>query len=293
LRLNEYSMTADEKLSLARFLDLASDAIRCGYRCAEREYRFSDDPPEADSVQKPLIMSYEGGTSSGGSEFQAVLRPLSSPQSPAYTNQQFSDNDSLAHIAGEVCSCAACPLGKTRTKAVPGEGAEHPLVMVIGEGPGADEDATGRPFVGRAGQLLDKMLDSIGLSRNSSCFIANVVKCRPPNNRDPLPEETAACAPFLERQVRLLKPRIILCAGRIAARTLLKTGEAIGRLRGRLTEARIGDNAVPLIATYHPSALLRNEELKRPAWEDLKMLRSALADQPALANPAALAERNG
>ena len=248
-------MTAGEKTSLARFLELAADSIQDGYRSGERDYRFEDDPA---AVQTPP----EGGGSV----------------------------DSLEHIAAEIRSCAACPLRQTRTNAAPGEGAERPLVMVIGEGPGADEDATGRPFVGRAGQLLDKMLDSIGLSRNSNCFIANVVKCRPPNNRDPLPEETAACAPFLERQIRLLKPRLILCAGRIAARTLLKTEESVGRLRGRFASVSVADNDFPLLVTYHPSALLRNEELKRPAWEDLKMLRSALADPATLADQAALAD---
>jgi DNA polymerase len=250
-------MTAGEKTTLARFLDIAASALEDGYRGPERDYQFSDDPAPADTVQE-------------------------------------TSGDSLAQIAGEIRSCAACALGETRTKAVPGEGAQRPLVMVIGEGPGADEDATGRPFVGRAGQLLDKMLDSIGLSRNRNCFIANVVKCRPPNNRDPLPVETAACVPFLERQIRLLKPRVILCAGRIAARTLLKTEESIGRLRGSFIACSVADgDAVPLLVTYHPSALLRNEELKRPAWEDLKMLRATLADQAALAEQALPAERDG
>jgi DNA polymerase len=145
--------------------------------------------------------------------------------------------------------------------------------MVIGEGPGAEEDAQGRPFVGRAGQLLDKMLISIDLSRNTNCFIANVVKCRPPNNRDPYPEETSSCARFLERQITLLNPKFILVAGRVAAQTLLKTTEPIGKLRGKFKELTVGNTAYPLMITYHPAALLRNEELKRPAWEDLKLLR--------------------
>jgi DNA polymerase len=148
--------------------------------------------------------------------------------------------------------------------------------MVIGEGPGADEDASGRPFVGRAGQLLDKMLFSIGLSRESNCFIANVIKCRPPQNRDPQPDETAACSSFLARQIQLLQPRFILCAGRIAGHTLLNTSEPIGSLRGRFINFQAGDREIPFLATYHPSALLRNEDLKRPAWEDLKLLRSAI-----------------
>ncbi|MDR1839059.1 MAG: uracil-DNA glycosylase [Treponema sp.] len=185
-------------------------------------------------------------------------------------------SDSIAQIAAEIRECNNCPLAKGRTKAAPGEGVEQPLVMVIGEGPGREEDEQGRPFVGRAGQLLDKMLGSINLSRNTNCFIANVVKCRPPNNRDPHPEETAACANFLQRQITLLKPKFILVAGRIAAQTLLKTTESIGKLRGRFTELEAGNMTIPLLATYHPAALLRNEDLKRPAWEDLKLLRSKI-----------------
>jgi DNA polymerase len=246
-------MTADEKQSLARFIDLAADSLRDGYRSAGRDYHFEDDPARA--------------------------------ASPAV-----SAAGSLEQIAAEIRSCAACGLSKTRTNAAPGEGSLQPLVMVIGEGPGADEDAAGRPFVGRAGQLLDKMLASIGLSRNNGCFIANVVKCRPPNNRDPLPEETAACAPFLERQIALLKPLVILCAGRVAARRILHTEEGIGRLRGRfgeypaafeITEKNVLQSAetapIPVLPTYHPSALLRSEELKRPAFDDLKLLMARLA----------------
>ena len=186
--------------------------------------------------------------------------------------------DGLEQIADDVRCCGHCRLCKTRKNAVPGEGASSPLVMVIGEGPGADEDATGRPFVGRAGQLLDKMLAAIGLSRETNCFIANVIKCRPPGNRDPQPDETAACASFLGRQIQLLQPRFILCAGRIAAQTMLQTAEPIGRLRGKIIGFQSGGLTIPFIATYHPSALLRNEELKRPAWEDLKLLRSALEE---------------
>jgi DNA polymerase len=186
------------------------------------------------------------------------------------------DGDSLEGIAADIRSCRACPLGAGRTHAVPGEGAENPLVMVVGEGPGQDEDRTGRPFVGPAGQLLDKMLASIGLRREENCFIANVVKCRPPGNRDPEPGELYSCASYLDRQIRCLKPRAILCVGRISGNSLLGNIERqpIGSLRGRFFDCFVqGLGSIPLIATYHPSALLRNEEWKRPAWEDLKMLR--------------------
>jgi DNA polymerase len=185
-------------------------------------------------------------------------------------------SDSIEQVAAEIRECNGCQLAAGRTNAVPGEGVTRPLVMVIGEGPGRDEDEKGRPFVGRAGQLLDKMLASINLSRNNNCFIANVVKCRPPNNRDPYPEETGACSHFLQRQIALLKPKFILVAGRIAAQTLLKTTEPVGKLRGKFTELETEDMTIPLLVTYHPAALLRNEDLKRPAWEDLKLLRSRI-----------------
>ena len=145
-------------------------------------------------------------------------------------------------------------------------------VMVIGEGPGADEDRQGRPFVGKAGQLLDKMLEAIQLSRKTNCYITNVVKCRPPQNRDPAPEERSCCAAFLDAQIRLLRPKMILVMGRIAAQHLLQTSDGIGKLRGRFFDYQ----GIPLMPTYHPSALLRDESLKRPAWEDLKRFRARL-----------------
>lgn len=231
-------MTTTEKQKIADFLDLTGDFLGCGYRSEKKEYSFS----EGKTVQ---------------------------PQSA-------SNGNTLEQIAAEIKACKNCQLSEKRTNTAPGEGVNRPLVMVIGEGPGQEEDAQGRPFVGKAGQLLDKMLASINLSRNTNCFIANVVKCRPPNNRDPYPEETSACARFLERQITLLKPKFILIAGRVAMQTLLKTTEAIGKKRGKITELTVEDAVYPLLVTYHPAALLRNEELKRPAWEDLKLLRSKL-----------------
>jgi len=145
-------------------------------------------------------------------------------------------------------------------------------VLVVGEGPGADEDAQGRPFVGKAGQLLDKMLAAISLSRGTNCYIANVVKCRPPQNREPAPDEAAACRPFLDAQISLIRPRAIIALGRTAAQNILSTSDGINKLRGRFFEYR----GIPVLPTYHPSALLRDETLKRPAWEDLKRFRARL-----------------
>ena len=195
----------------------------------------------------------------------------------AYTIDEDEESiESLETIAGEISNCKNCILFETRTLTVPGEGAEQPLVMVIGEGPGADEDRAGRPFVGRAGQLLDKMLLPIGLSREENCYIANMVKCRPPGNRDPGHNEILACYSYLERQIKILNPKIILCLGRVAAQALLKTSHGINALRGNFMELDIEGLLIPVLSTYHPSALLRDESLKRPAWEDLKLLKSRL-----------------
>jgi DNA polymerase len=250
LRLNN-DMTAAEKTDIARFLDLASAVTGSGYRRGETEYHFTDDTVSA----KPVAL------------------PATAPVADMVAD---TVADSLERVAADVRSCTSCRLCDTRKNAVPGEGMPRPEVMVIGEGPGADEDATGRPFVGKAGQLLDKMLASIGLSRETNCFIANVIKCRPPANRDPQPQETAACTSFLHRQIQLLQPRFILCAGRISAQTLLNTSDSIGKLRSRFIDFPADGKTIPLLVTYHPSALLRNEDYKRPAWEDLKLLRAEL-----------------
>ncbi len=196
-------------------------------------------------------------------------------------NQQFKDDvlikkkkESLTGIAQKVSSCKKCILGTTRINVVPGEGVEHPYVMVIGEGPGEEEDKTGRPFVGKAGQLLDKMLASINLDRECNCYIANIVKCRPPQNRTPLPQEAQACSEYLKAQIDTAKPKMILAMGRTAVQNLLQTSEGINALRGKFLDYK----GIPLMATYHPSALLRDESLKRPAWEDLKVFRAKMEE---------------
>ncbi|MBR1910934.1 MAG: uracil-DNA glycosylase, partial [Treponema sp.] len=179
---------------------------------------------------------------------------------------------SLSDIAKKILTCRNCGLGATRINGVPGEGVEQPYVMVIGEGPGEEEDKSGRPFVGKAGQLLDKMLASISLDRECNCYIANIVKCRPPKNRTPLPQEAEACAGYLQAQIHIARPKMILAMGRTAIQNLLHTTEGINALRGKFLDY----NGIPVMATYHPSALLRDESLKRPAWEDLKTFRAKL-----------------
>jgi len=171
-------------------------------------------------------------------------------------------------LQARVKDCALCGLEKTRTQTVFGVGNHSAAWMVIGEAPGAEEDRQGEPFVGRAGQLLNEMLWALGLAREA-VYIANVLKCRPPNNRDPRPEEVACCEPYLKRQVALIRPKIILAVGRIAAQNLLKTDTPIGALRGRVH--RYADTGIPLVVTYHPAYLLRSPLEKHKAWEDLQL----------------------
>jgi len=175
-------------------------------------------------------------------------------------------------LLDEVRGCTLCPLHTTRTQGVLGVGPRRADWLVIGEAPGAEEDRRGEPFVGAAGQLLDAMLRAIGLDRRSNVYIANVLKSRPPNNRDPRPEEVEACLPYLVRQIALLQPRIMLAVGRIAAQVLLGTDAPLGRLRGRVHH--FGERHTPLVVTYHPAYLLRSPAEKRKAWEDLKFARS-------------------
>jgi DNA polymerase len=185
-------------------------------------------------------------------------------------SQPLSPQAALQSIAEQVAACTRCPLNRERKRTVPGEGASSPLVMVIGEGPGLEEDRSGRPFVGRAGQYLDRWLQAINLDRKSNCFIANILKCRPPGNRDPSFEESAACLPYLKRQIEILRPKAILTVGRISTQILCERTEGIGMLRG-MDLAFLG---IPLVATYHPSAVLRNSDLRAVVWQDLKRVRT-------------------
>lgn len=180
-------------------------------------------------------------------------------------------------LQDRVAGCTRCSLHASRIQTVFGVGDRQAQLMLIGEAPGADEDRQGEPFVGRAGQLLNAMLVAIGLARDA-VFIANILKCRPPRNRDPLPEEAEACRPYLEAQIELLKPRLILALGRVSAQNLLRTDTPVGRLRGRLH--RLEPSGIPLAVTYHPAYLLRSPHDKRRAWEDLKLVRQTLMQAP-------------
>jgi uracil-DNA glycosylase len=191
-------------------------------------------------------------------------RPTARPEAAAAWDQ----------LATEVRGCVLCGLHSTRTQTVFGVGNRHAELLVIGEAPGADEDRQGEPFVGRAGQLLNSMLQAMGTPRDT-VYIANLLKCRPPGNRDPAPEEVRCCQPYLQRQIALLSPRLLLAVGRIAAQNLLATDTPIGRLRGSVH--RYGEQGTPLIVTYHPAYLLRSPTEKRKSWNDLRLVRSELA----------------
>lgn len=178
--------------------------------------------------------------------------------------------DQWRALAAEVANCTKCALHSTRTQTVFGVGKQSADWMVIGEAPGAEEDRRGEPFVGAAGQLLNAMLKAIGLERDA-VYIANILKSRPPGNRDPKPEEVAACFPYLTRQIALIRPKLILAVGRIASQNLLGTTAPLGRLRGQVHT--FGELNTPLIVTYHPAYLLRSPGEKRKAWDDLKFAR--------------------
>jgi len=176
-------------------------------------------------------------------------------------------------LRAEVAACLQCGLHTTRTQTVFGVGNRRAELLVVGEAPGADEDQQGEPFVGRAGQLLNSMLIALRAPR-ATVYIANVLKCRPPGNRDPAPEEVRCCQPYLQRQIDLLQPRLMVAVGRIAAQNLLATDTPIGKLRGRVH--RYGERGIPLIVTYHPAYLLRSPGEKRKSWADLRFVRSEL-----------------
>ncbi|WP_191013693.1 uracil-DNA glycosylase [Treponema zioleckii] len=256
-------MTKDEKLLIYNFLKTTSDSL----------YGFSsphfpkDTPQFLDDVPAQF-------TENAAQNPQENFSPAYSSTPESTRPQNAGASDTISNIALKIAQCQRCPLAKMRMNTVPGEGIKNPFVLVIGEGPGEEEDRSGRPFVGPAGQLLDKMLAAIGLSRTTNTFIANIVKCRPPYNRNPEPNEADSCRSFLDAQIAALKPKAILAAGSVAIKNLLHTNEGVLRLHGKILDY----NGIPLCTTYHPSALLRAPENKRVAWEDLKIFRTKLLE---------------
>lgn len=203
------------------------------------------------------------------------LQPPGDSRAAAIARMDWSE------LQRSVAGCTACPLSKTRTQTVFGVGHRAARWMIVGEAPGAEEDARGEPFVGQAGRLLDNMLASIGLSRqgetDSSVYIANVLKCRPPGNRNPEPAEAAACEPYLRRQIALIRPTLLVVMGRVAAQSLLATDATIASLRGRVHTVVVDELVVPAVVTYHPAYLLRNLADKAKSWADLCFARAVYA----------------
>jgi len=199
---------------------------------------------------------------------------LDSPAPAASASVSTGSMPDLAALSKFLEGCPRCKLSKSRTNIVFGQGNPRAELMFVGEAPGRDEDEQGLAFVGKAGQLLTKIVEAMGYKRDD-VFIANVLKCRPPNNRNPEPDEVAACRPFLEEQIRLIAPKVIVTLGTFAAQALLETDESIGRLRGRWRSAR----GVRVMPTFHPAFLLRSPERKKDVWEDMKLVRDFLSER--------------
>jgi uracil-DNA glycosylase len=236
---------------------------------AETELRA--DTPAGPATGTPLHAGATAGPATG-TPLHAGVTAGRATGATARNNDEPAGVTTWESLRAEVLACTKCSLHSSRTQGVFGVGSREAQWLVVGEAPGAEEDRRGEPFVGRAGHLLDAMLKAIGLSRGSNVYIANVLKSRPPGNRDPKPEEVAACLPYLMRQIELLRPRVMLAVGRIAAQNLLSTDVPLGRLRGKVHH--FGELNTPLIVTYHPAYLLRTPGDKRKAWEDLKFARS-------------------
>ena len=233
---------------------------------------YSKDILEIDTTIRYEVVPFTGKIDMDNSDSENIqVRSYISDSENAVSTQD--KLEILQQIQTNVSQCTKCELSKERTQAVPGEGVIEPLVVVIGEAPGADEDRSGRPFVGKAGQYLDKWLEAIHLNRKKNVFIANIVKCRPPRNRDPQEQECNACSDFLHRQLAILQPKAILCVGRIATQFLSKQ-EAVPMASLRLQH--LSYNSIPMIATYHPSAVLRNPHYRRAVWIDLQKLQKIL-----------------
>ncbi|HET7463170.1 MAG TPA: uracil-DNA glycosylase [Longimicrobium sp.] len=235
----------------------------------------SPAPPRRDPApagEPPLETHVRAGAAPPGT---TPMRPSPSAPTRGVSAEEIRALPVLDAVRDLALGCPRCGLAKTRTRVVFGEGNPDADLMVVGEAPGENEDRQGRPFVGKAGKLLDLLLMTVGFPRES-VYICNVLKCRPPGNRNPQPDEVEACSPYLLRQVELVRPRIIVAFGTFAAQTLLGTDISIGRLRGKLHQYQ----GIPLVPTYHPAALLRNQGWVRAVWEDLQRAR-AILDRPA------------
>jgi DNA polymerase len=240
-------------------------------------------PPQKEPDQNVMTSQKNVPVVETGTDlFGVAPPPATSPQEQLlpYPNEPWVGATNLDELNSMICTCVKCPLGTTRIKFVFGVGNPNADIVFVGEAPGADEDAQGEPFVGRAGQLLNKILEAVQFKRDE-VYICNILKCRPPNNRQPQPDEIDQCEPHLWKQLELLKPKIIVCLGRVAGQTLLRTTASLGELRGKVHSYR----GIKLVVTYHPAALLRNPNWKKPTWEDVQWIRKMNDEMKTTGNP--------
>ncbi len=257
---------ADVDVNKAVRQHLEMEGFFTGFAVRGKTQAQDDSAPQAEP--QPIVASAPSPT------------PIANPQSAIRNPQSVAEAaQELAAVAAEAGQCRKCQLGSLRRNCVPGEGHSRARIMFVGEAPGADEDAQGRPFVGRAGQLLDKIIAACGLKREE-VFIGNILKCRPPENREPRPDEIINCMPYLQRQIEVIQPEILVALGGHAAKTLLNTVKGISQLRGQFQEyyAGIGRPPIKLMPTFHPAFLLRNysEQNRRYVWEDMKKVLAEL-----------------
>lgn len=234
------------------------------------EVVLSGTPPATTPGTVPVV-AVESQVARWRKDAPPIPGPGLSIEPPAFLLDELAAAETLDAVATLVAACTRCPLHLTRTNPVPGEGNPKAQLMLIGEGPGETEDRLGRPFVGRAGELLNGILSAIDLPRES-VYIANIVKSRPPQNRKPLPDEVSACIPYLYRQIALIKPKVILAMGGTAGESLLGVKQSLTQLRGKVHRFA----GIPLVVTYHPAALLRNPNWKKPTWDDVRIARQLL-----------------
>lgn len=254
---------AERRLARARMLGERFVILSSGFAVAAEAEPAAGEPGPDEAEGTRAAASSEPETPEAA-EAQASVEPADA----AVPRIVGFDEDAWSTIRDRALGCVKCDLCESRTQVVWGSGTPRTGLMLVGEAPGYHEDQQGEAFVGRAGQLLTKILEAIGFGRDE-VFITNVLKCRPPDNADPLPHQVEACEPYLKRQIELIDPAVIVTLGRHAARTLLGVDSSMGAMRGRVF--RYED--VPLVATYHPAALLRNQKLKRPTWEDVQLAR--------------------
>ncbi len=281
-------MTRPDEL-WARYLTQRESIGEVSYVLTHAELSKGVMPPESSTAQTPTAPKTptRSSRSTAGSEHGssqdkwrkgAPEIPPPGIEIPPAPSDLFAEdplaNADLDRLGELIRSCEKCALSRERKNAVPGEGPADADLMVIGEGPGANEDEQGRPFVGRAGDLLNEILAAIGCPRET-VYIANIVKCRPPQNRNPEPDEIVECVPYLHRQIALIKPKVIIAMGGVAARTLLEYKGSLGSLRNQVHWFR----GIPLVVTYHPAALLRNPNWKKPTWDDVRIARRLLAGE--------------